>query len=103
MADVRHTPGPWVIELQHEADSAGDYPATYAVYTEDGSGLIAENVLLGDARVITAAPGLLAALKRMLAAHDADVAAGSLIAAGNMAAADEARAAIAKATGKDTK
>jgi hypothetical protein len=40
---------------------------------------------------------LLAALKRMLGAHDADVEHGSLIAIGNSAAADQARNAIAKA------
>ena len=54
----------------------------------------------GDATLIAAAPDMLAALERMLAAHDADVEAGSLIAAGNGMAAAQARQAIAKATGK---
>lgn len=41
-----------------------------------------------------AAPELLEALVRLLAAHDANVAAGSLIATANQQAADQARAAI---------
>ena len=53
-----------------------------------------------EAQLHLAAPELLAALERMLAAHDADVEAGSLIAAGNGMAAAQARQAIAKATGK---
>lgn len=54
-----------------------------------------------NVQLMAAAPDLLAALRRMLAAHDADVEAGSLIAAGNGHAADQARRAIAKAYGVD--
>lgn len=48
-------------------------------------------------RLANASPDLLAALERMLAAHDADVEMGSLIALGNEQAAEQARIAIAKA------
>lgn len=42
---------------------------------------------------------LLKALERMLAAHDADVEMGSIIAAGNGCAAEQARSAIANTRG----
>jgi len=48
-----------------------------------------------ESRLVTALAMLHTALKRMLTAHDADVAAGSLIAAGNEAAAEDARVAMA--------
>jgi hypothetical protein len=51
-----------------------------------------------NARLIAAAPDLLAALERMLNAHDADEEHGILT--GNTAAADQARTAIALAKGQ---
>lgn len=52
-------------------------------------------------RLIAAAPELLQTLERLLAAHEADVANGSLIALGNQAAADQARKVINKARGEN--
>ena len=89
---TQHTKGPWI----HNKGSQ-------SIMTADGidlayfAGLVAGP---DNAQLASAAPDMLAALERMLAAHDADVEAGSLIAAGNGMAAAQARQAIAKATGK---
>ena len=92
--------------LPHEARQCGerDDPADDAapdLQAENERLRVERRVLLGAAvasgRLIVE---LAAALRRMLAAHDADVARGSLVAAGNSQAADQARAALAKAEGR---
>ena len=99
---MKHTPGPWITRLEsapmHAVQLAGQYGRAIVAYVPapEGWSLAHQDA---NARLIAAAPELLDALKRMLAAYDADKARG--IAFGNDNAADQARAAIAKAEGSE--
>lgn len=56
------TPGPWVV--RYDSESEDDY---WAVDRADNGGLVAENILGDDiARLIAAAPDLLAALEGLV-------------------------------------
>lgn len=77
MSNAKRTPGPWAIELWGE-----EFPSSATVYSEAlgrGVGSIAyitpsgmrENTAIADARLMAAAPDLLDAGKRFLAATDA--------------------------------
>ena len=93
--------------------NTGDFIFAGEITAPRGSDMLtaARNFLANDeaeadanSRLIAAAPDLLAALKRLLAAHDADVAHGfenlsALVAGANEQAADQARRAIARAEG----
>ncbi len=104
--ETKHTPGPWEVEeLKRHFDQ--EYLSLHNNFILIGN----ENNSIAyipaihpeaeaNAHLIAAAPEMYEALKRLLAAHDADVKHGSLIALGNSAAADQARAAIAKAQGE---
>ena len=91
----KHTPGPWQIAngedrrvylINHGRDAVGE-----TVYTDTRNP--------ADARLIAAAPDLLAALKGILREHDAlQMAEGRT--GDRWPAATRARAAIAKATGE---
>ena len=91
----KHTPGPWTIAdgesrrvylINHGRDAVGE-----TVYTETRNP--------ADARLIAAAPDLLAALKGILREHDAlQMAEGRT--GDRWPAATRARAAITKATGE---
>ena len=91
----KHTPGPWTIAngedrrvylINHGRDAVGE-----TVYTDTRNP--------ADARLIAAAPDLLAALKGILREHDAlQMAEGRT--GDRWPAATRARAAIAKATGE---
>lgn len=111
----KHTPEPWMLSDKTEHGCCYDASFTESEFEvlDDGR-VMTWRRRIGKAekadakRIVACVNGcvginpesvtyLLHALKRMLAAHDADVANGSLIAAGNSQAADEARAAILKA------
>lgn len=89
----KHTPGPW-----HFAPSLDD---TYVVCESDDNGastvalVYAADAAKPDARLIAAAPDLLAALEKVLAAYEAarEPGHGTILI-------DEARAALAKARGE---
>ena len=58
-----HTPGPW--KYEEVGDTGGENPAgVYDVVTADNYRRVCEFVDFGDARLIAAAPDLLAALER---------------------------------------
>lgn len=107
---TQHTPGPWQLGEKTVFKDHGfkvyGYPISaggQAIARVHAGSVGKEAFSFGNqeanALLIAVAPKLLASLQRMLAAHDADVAAGSLIAAGNGQAAEQARAVIAAATG----
>ena len=78
-----HTCGPWV-------DKPGEARVEHTVWTADGVRLIAQMVRPADAPLIAAAPELLAALREVVAISDR-----------KHDAWDKARAAIAKAEGRE--
>ena len=82
---TKHTPGPWLYWRSERV-------ARFFIDAHDGS-LIAEDALEADARLIAAAPDLLASLKEMLEVYGWDDRLRSL----NML--ERAKAAIAKAEG----
>jgi hypothetical protein len=84
-----HTPGPWIV--------LSDSPA--AIRTIDGSNIAPEVCHLEDARLMAAAPDLLAALK--LAYRHLNGGSDSLTGMEFAEAHRLARAAIARATSKD--
>jgi hypothetical protein len=84
-----HTPGPWAYE--QESDNSADF----WVFQAHGPTRVAVEVSERDAALIAAAPDLLAALQRIIRAADRmpiDSPLDGII--------DEARAAIARATGQ---
>ena len=82
----KHTPGPWVLESPESGGRvlAQDERATI-IHTPTGSPF--NELVIADARLIAAAPDLLEALQAMLSIGQPD------------GLAENARAAIAKATG----
>ena len=97
-----HTPAPWLYRLHHPAFGRN----VWIVYR----GANPDTTVIGptpqdeaDARLIVAAPELLAALAEYLAADDAwNDCCGEATAARLCAAREAARAAIARATGQPT-
>ena len=87
-----YTPGPHVVEYQqHLGDPA------YAIRAADGD-LIAVGMLKGDADLFAAAPDLLLALQEMLSTHSMEnIGVGASMR--RVQAKEQARAAIARATG----
>lgn len=91
-----HTPGPWIVlndGLTISEESRRDVIPFEVAKVVDGS-----NEDRANAHLIAAAPDLLSALERMLNAYEADKVRGCAF--GNDQAADQARAAIAKAEGR---
>jgi hypothetical protein len=90
---TQHTPGPWTIANGHDArvyliDDARGHAVGELVYADARKP--------ADARLIAAAPDLLAALRKLIGAIDRLPGNNPLD-----GLADEARAAIARATGAD--
>lgn len=85
-----HTPGPWSVG-PHPGNGAGDDWRTVLADTPEFGPLYIAEAIAPDAQLIAAAPDLLAAASRFIAAWDADQDCGSLL--------DPLRAAIAKAGG----
>ena len=112
-----HTPGPWTANFDHQqnacahvrASNGYNEVATVFVASEDGDQKRDENgcwpdqpVRDANARLIAAAPDMLAALQELLAVTPAVAPAAGMLAGiveRHRAAIDGARAAIAKATG----
>ena len=77
---TKHTPGPWNIEDDYPAQSYGFSDQDILIQINGGDGLIAwvdgtpvDNPEVGaNARLIAAAPDLLAALEMLVAWHDYD-------------------------------
>ena len=83
---TQHTPGPWTVHINYAS-------ANYTVFDEDGNyGETDGDTLTANAALIAAAPEMLAALHRCIAALAANE-------APNCEAAKEAKAAITRATG----
>ena len=97
----KHTPGPWIAE--EVGSTGGENPVPVVeVVTADGYERVCEYVSKDDARLIAAAPELLDALIDMLAtAEHAYTVRASDGAEITHPAVTRARAAIAKATGRD--
>jgi len=98
---AKHTPGPWSLEpvkdrsIEHLVPVDGNQMSILTVVEVDGVKFAAV-YLDEDARLIVAAPDLLDALETLLSLHDARVDTAD---AWNVSM-EEARAAIAKATGE---
>jgi len=91
---TKHTPGPWVAECV--GDTGGENPAdVYMVFTADGYAGIAGAMSEGNARLIAAAPDLLAAVNGYMAWADPEICHDDEL----NAILESFRAAIAKATG----
>lgn len=89
----KHTPGPWVATCRHMSYKGGDWPEDEFLQWEVEGPRVPwgrGEFYQADARLIAAAPELLDALKVMLE-NGADY----------TATRDQARAAIAKAEGRD--
>jgi hypothetical protein len=102
----KHTPGPWGVEFSEPYEpeiTAGQWSicrvAAFAGYGEIdlGNELGGNNESLANARLIAAAPELLAALSHLVALLEPVEQWGALAVPG-LATLNEARAAIAKAT-----
>lgn len=95
MSETAHTPGPWrALEHNYPIADTGDYDGAWLVLTDNPKRPIVE--LWGDteeteanARLIAAAPDLLAALQFVMTAHGEQLS----------TAFEQAQDAIAKATG----
>lgn len=89
MTQAQHTPGPWHISRLGSLDIVANDPAgTYIAEVLSGDGPLSPTSI-ANARLISAAPDLLAALQAMLTITDR-----------KHYVWDEARAVIAKATGQ---
>lgn len=103
---TNHAPGPWNVTLIREdrqgwrlsEDAYKDWPAAIAYKIKDETLEIGCDEAEANARLITSAPDLLAALRDLLDDHD-KIPAQYITEQGHQRA-DEARAAIAKAEGK---
>ncbi len=106
MNDTKHTPGPWFVDRSsmvagHESaeirtsDCEQESALVATVYQQYGD-------VLANAHLISAAPELLKALEACLPWVDEYVCTGLHEGIGDRVASDKARAAIAKARGKDT-
>lgn len=100
---MTHTPGPWFTDKLQDRNAYNIFPAgaTHALLqvsgpAHDGAHPYAQ-AAAANARLIAAAPELLAALRRIVNSHGARAA---LLREGYADAVDEARAAIARATGQ---
>lgn len=101
--NTKHTPGPWDVEIDERIDERGlYYVAGYNIHSrEDGAVVGIEGICCGprdeaNARLIAAAPELLAACAGLLdALRTSGVSNGAI-----RFAEDQARAAIAKAEGR---
>lgn len=95
MSAAKHTTGPWEFVLA----GSGNYPDWYVSLGNRGflrlPATTDMDTMDADARLIAAAPDLLAALKLMLASHDATCKGEEC----QISGIDLARAAIAKAEG----
>jgi len=100
---AEHTPGPWTFDQ--------DSPGRYAIFAKQGPITVQPAMVYGlpDARLIAAAPDLLAALQEIAAADEASMLELEAMGIGyvrspeNVRLVELARAAIAKATMPDSK
>lgn len=114
MSNTQHTPGPWTYSRSEQYGASRFYVAQadgapFTPHYSDVATLIAETVSderrsiqEANARLIAAAPDLMASLQRMLAQFESAIRSeyeGTSMLAEFLAEADHARAAIAKATG----
>lgn len=96
-----HTPGPWLCYAQTRGfavesfDSNGHNPGICDVNGADERKAEGREINYANARLIAAAPELLAALERVLECHRLKISLDT-----NAAALEQARAAIAKAKGE---
>jgi len=99
MDEVRHTPGPWVIDAndRYHVESPDGSALPWSIATISGSAGPGTNRSEANARLIAAAPDLLAALEKLLSYNEAIMA--DRINYRPEDHASVARAAIAKATG----
>ena len=99
-AKIRHTPGPWVARrLEEEGFCYEDVMDEYGYYIATcHEGVRGERNADANARLIAEAPDLLAALQRIVAVLDKQVASPHLAERASPLA--QAKAAIAKATGE---
>jgi hypothetical protein len=102
MADVKHTPGPWRYVRANPSPTTGEHliagakPGYLAEVRDCGSGSVAAN-----ARLISAAPDLLESLRAFVSPWDGD-SVEEIESQSGLATSvriEQARAAIAKATG----
>ena len=102
MADVKHTPGPWRYVRANPSPTTGEHliagakPGYLAEVRDCGSGSVAAN-----ARLISAAPDLLESLRAFVSPWDGDSVEEIESQSGFATSVriEQARAAIAKATG----
>ena len=99
-AKIRHTPGPWVARrLEKEGFCYEDVMDEYGYYIATcHEGVRCESNAGANARLIAAAPDLLASLQRIVAVLDKQVASPHLAERASPLA--QAKAAISKATGE---
>lgn len=101
---AKHTPGPWTFEhvSQDVVDIKSDGPKWKAVATikanKLGAGEVGADELSSNARLIAAAPDLLAACEKAADAFDALAEVNNLPSGWKRSVVDPIRAAIAKAT-----
>lgn len=114
MTDIKHTPGPWVVDVNPwgetsvksaNAEDLQEWPIEYFIAEKIGGHV--RGVDFGDfseveanADLIAAAPDLLAALENMIGAFDSPIARRKLPSEFNEEAISTARAAIARARGE---
>ena len=91
MSGAQHTPGPWTFAMFKRAIARDEVPRIYGPGGLD----IAETISKDDARLIAAAPDLLAALEGYLSVYRMDPFANA-----SNGLNEKARAAIAKAKGQ---
>lgn len=92
MTISKHTPGPWRVGIADWSDAGNARYELHGIKT----------ISVADARLIAAAPDLLASLQRMLAQFESEIRneyEGTSMLDERLAEADHASAAIAKATG----
>lgn len=92
--DAQHTPGPWTA---HDDDGTGTLPCVLAQQPTAGNFYVAQCNVFADARLIAAAPTLLAALRLVLDNLD-NMTTDEFARGADKHARDKARAAIRKAT-----
>lgn len=103
MEKTAHTPGPWAFEWENDTGPKDDYYRQWWEINGPDGEKIAEVDLLKDARLIAAAPDLLAALRECITEDGAAcLQTGSAVALFRRLQTinDAARAALAKARGE---